>query len=149
MAQSDPESTRDALASFTNTNRAVTPVIGVVLLVLVTVALAGIVSTLIFGLTDGMSQSAPNADVAFQETADGAIVVTHAGGDTLDRGTVEVVYTNQTGSTVREPWLTPVQAGDSPESSPFNVKAGTTIRVVWTSPDGGQSYTVGVYETAV
>ena len=146
MAQSDTERATDALASFLD-HRAVTPVIGVVLLVLVTVALAGIVSTLIFGLTDDVSQSAPNADVTFQPTGDGTIAVTHAGGNTLDRGTVEVVYTNQTGSTVRESWQTPVKAGDSPESSPFNVKAGTTIRVVWLSADGGQSYTVGSYET--
>ena len=144
MAQSETPENGGTRESFTNT-RAISPVIGVVLLVGLTVALSAITGTLVFGLAADVSQTTPTVDVAFTETEGGAISVTHAGGDTLDSGTVEIVFQNQTGSTARETWQAPVEAGDSPESSPFDVKAGTEMHVVWTAADGEQSYTLGTY----
>jgi flagellin-like protein len=141
MAQSDSDAreTGRPTASFTD-HRAISPVIGVVMLVGVTVILAAIIGTFALGIAgDAVTQQTPTADLTFAETDDG-VTITHGGGDTLDSGTAEVVYTNQTGSTVRETWQTPVEAGDSPETSPFDAKAGSEIRVVWRAPDGGESY---------
>jgi flagellin-like protein len=144
MALSEPESGRtpDKIAEVANTERAVSPIIGVILMVAVTVTLSAIVGTLIFGMSQGVSQTTPTADISFQETDSGTVSVTHAGGDTFDTGTVEVVYTNKTGSTVRETWNTPARVGDSPSGGPFSVKAGTEIQVVWTAANGGESYII-------
>ncbi len=142
MALSEPESgiIPDTIAEVANSDRAVSPVIGVVLMIALTVAISAIVGTLIFGITPEIGQTKPTVDVTFQETTSGAISVTHAGGDTLDRGTVEVVYTNKTGSTVRDEWKTPLRIGDSPSGGPYTVKSGTTLRVVWTDTSGDESY---------
>lgn len=150
MARSKPESglIPDAIAEVANTDRAVSPIIGVVLMVAITVTVSAVVGTMVLGLGPDLSQTSPTVDVTFQETSSGEISVTHGGGDTIDSGTVEVVYTNSTGSTVREEWKTPIQTGDSPSSGPFNVKSGTTMNVVWTNADGSESYILESYTVA-
>ena len=144
MAQQN--SKLEAVVSRLNNSRAISPVIGVVLLVAITVVLSGLVGTLIFGFGQNIGQMKPTADFVYMETDSGAVSVTHEGGDSFDMGTVEVVYTNQTGSKVTATWQGPIHAGDSPQAGPFTVKTGTTLRIVWHAPDSDQSYTVGSYE---
>ena len=60
-------------------DRAVSPVIGVILMVAITVILAAVIGTFVLGLGDSLGDTAPQA--SFQ--CDGTALV-HAGGDTLD-----------------------------------------------------------------
>ena len=62
------------------TERAVSPVIGVILMVAITVILAAIIGAFVIGLGGQTTEAAPTA--SFQCQADGNL--THAGGDTLD-----------------------------------------------------------------
>jgi len=149
MASKRTEPRDDASLTNHRLDRAVSPVIGVVLLIALTVMISAIVGTFVLGLAGDMATGqAPTTEVAFAETDSGAISVTHDGGETLDRGTVEIVYTNQTGSTVRETWATPIRSGDSPDAGPFAASSGSTVRVVWAAPGGDSSYVLGEYETA-
>jgi flagellin-like protein len=79
------------------TTRAVSPVIGVVLLVAVTVVLAGTVVAFFLGADSGLRQPAPqvaqaNADLDTQDGFGGGIItVTHQGGDPVTVADVRIV----------------------------------------------------------
>lgn len=146
MAQQKPK--LETVVSSVKESRAVSPIIGIILMVAVTVALAAIVSTLMLGFSEGIGDMKPTADFVYTETDSGAVTVTHEGGSNFESGTVEVVYTNQTGSKVTAKWQGPIYASDSPQAGPFNVKTGTKIRVIWHAPDSGKSYTVSSSEVS-
>ena len=64
-------------------NRAVSPVIGVILMVAITVILAAVIGTFVLGIAPG-EDPAPSAQLTF-DAGDGTdIEVTHSGGDTME-----------------------------------------------------------------
>ena len=71
-----------------SSDRGVSPVIGVILMVAITVILAAVIGTFVLGLGQDVSQTAPQASITF-ENASGAgnITIAHEGGDTLTENT--------------------------------------------------------------
>jgi len=74
--------------------RAVSPVIGVILMVAITVILAAVIGTFVLGLGDQV-ESAPQAsfnfDVETDSSASGDVLsITHRGGDNIDASDIEV-----------------------------------------------------------
>src|SRR6056297_2187850 len=67
-------------------DRAVSPVIGVILMVAITVILAAVIGTFVLGLGDQVSESAPQAQFTFTFTEDATQVT--AGGGVEDRVTI-------------------------------------------------------------
>ena len=69
---------------------AVSPVIGVILMVAITVILAAVIATFVLGLGDQVSNTSPQASFSFSwdgsETEDANLVVIHDGGDTVRAG---------------------------------------------------------------
>ncbi|MFC7176404.1 type IV pilin N-terminal domain-containing protein [Halosegnis marinus] len=141
---------------------AVSPVIGVILMVAITVILAAVIGTFVLGLGDQVQSSAPNANFEFQYDggADGAIddstnaddsfTITHNGGQDVDSSNVQILVD---GTAVPDTnlspgsWDTTISTGSSytaTEDGSNNVfGGGESIRVVWTSPNGGSSNTIG------
>ncbi|MCH7659154.1 MAG: type IV pilin N-terminal domain-containing protein [Euryarchaeota archaeon] len=68
---------------------AVSPVIGVILMVAITVILAAVIGAFVLGLGDGIGDSGPQASLSFSEDGD-TVTVTHQGGDNLS-GDAEAV----------------------------------------------------------
>jgi len=70
---------------FENNERAVSPVIGVILMVAITVILAAVIGSFVLGLGDNLSDSQPTAQLELtgddSDTVD--INIEHVGGDTL------------------------------------------------------------------
>jgi len=66
---------------------AVSPVIGVILMVAITVILAAVIATFVLGLGDQVSNTAPQASFSFDwngpANGDDTLNVTHDGGDTV------------------------------------------------------------------
>lgn len=133
---------------------AVSPVIGVILMVAITVILAAVIGTFVLGLGDQLQQTSPQASFGFSYS-DETLTVTHNGGDGIDgnqlylRGDIEG---DESWFTASNDQLDRVTAGDSvtvgdnganyewEESAPDD---GASIRVVWLSPDGDRSSTLG------
>ena len=65
-------------------NRAVSPVIGVILMVAITVILAAVIGTFVLGLGQDVSQTAPQASISMDSADSGNFTIYHEGGDTLD-----------------------------------------------------------------
>ncbi|MDR5673103.1 type IV pilin N-terminal domain-containing protein [Halalkaliarchaeum sp. AArc-GB] len=73
------------LKEFIGDREAVSPVIGVILMVAITVILAAVIGTFVLGLGDQVGDTAPNAnwDASYDSTAD-EVIFTHQGGDSVD-----------------------------------------------------------------
>jgi len=148
---------------------AVSPVIGVILMVAITVILAAVIGTFVLGLGDQVQQNAPQASFTFDLTEDDStsgnydcedgssladsnsnndrLTITHDGGDKIDAPRLDAK--DDDGSSVA------FEASCSPFASTDSISAGDTInietnvddvvRIVWTSEGGGNSATLGKF----
>jgi flagellin-like protein len=131
-------------------DRAVSPVIAVVLMIAVTVILAAVVAAFALGLSAGEPPPQVNLDFAWDDDA-GQLVITHAGGDPVEAEAVSVLVDGKRAGS-EDFWPDPtITTGDrwkSDEtldpSDPQSIDPGDEVRVVWRG-DGGQSVTLGVY----
>jgi flagellin-like protein len=76
-----------------NDNKAVSPVIGVVLMVAITVILAAAIGSSVFG--QGPSESAPQANINIVPVDENTIKLEHLGGDTIvfdDNATTKLMF---------------------------------------------------------
>ena len=128
---------------FTN-DRAVSPVIGVILMVAITVILAAVIGAFVLGLGDQVSETAPSAQIDFDydDSEDPAIVtLTHDGGDSFESDRVNITgpVTNDEGVVG---WDGTISAGVSSEGNEVDADSGgETIRLVWEG-EGGSSSTI-------
>jgi len=134
-------------------DRAVSPMIGVVLMVAITVTLAATAG--VFVLNVGQDEPAvpqTRFDYTYEE-ATNELVVRHDGGDTLttaNSGSVEVqLYDNTPGSppitaTGSFSLSSGISAGDSVRIA--DAYRGDRVRIVWTAPDGSTTQVISEYE---
>ena len=131
--------------------RGVSPVIGVILMVAITVILAAVIGTFVLGLGDNVN-STPQASWDFElEDVDGddslELRITHNGGDSID-GDLLSIEGLDTGS-VDVFAGTDVTAGSSyiiQEGSLSSADEGETVRLVYTAQDGGSSNVIATYD---
>jgi flagellin-like protein len=80
---------------------AVSPVIGVILMVAITVILAAVIATFVLGLGEQVSDTAPQASFTFEfsenATDAGMLTITHDGGDSIKQ--TELLVRGRNGST--------------------------------------------------
>jgi flagellin-like protein len=75
-----------------NDEGAVSPVIGVILMVAITVILAAVIGTFVLGLGDQVSSNAPQASFTFEydSASNGFLNATHDGGDSVPPGQLSI-----------------------------------------------------------
>jgi len=114
-----------------DSDRGVSPVIGVILMVAITVILAAVIGAFVLGLGDQVSNNAPQASFSFD--FDGTnVTVTHTGGDNIQNSS-SVYVTNGTGENYFEEEVTTGVSKEIPYQS------DDTVRVIWEPPAGGSS----------
>ncbi|OYR41459.1 hypothetical protein DJ82_05225 [Halorubrum sp. Ib24] len=124
---------------FNSDDRAVSPVIGVILMVAITVILAAVIGTFVLGLGDSLGDSQPTAqlDVSFDTDTD-TVTIEHNGGDRIDSDSLEVIVSNASGTESNEGTVSPaLTVGDSVEAS-VNGGSNTTdvrVRIIHTPSD--------------
>ncbi|USZ68334.1 type IV pilin N-terminal domain-containing protein [Halorussus salilacus] len=152
----------EALKSFVggDEERAVSPVIGVILMVAITVILAAVIGTFVLGLGDRVGQSSPNANFGFDYSAGNDIVVevTHDGGDSVEANQVNVsvggadVYAD--GELVDDSgensssWSGDITAGDSIYVD-GKFSDGDEVRVIWSASGSDQTAVIGESEVDI
>ncbi|SEL48967.1 type IV pilin [Haloferax larsenii] len=124
-------------------DRAVSPVIGVILMVAITVILAAVIGTFVLGLGDQVQETAPQASFAFDY--DGSdLVITHESGEAINNQSVTIV--DPSGTTAWNDSINngdgKITAGESNTLTSLNANDGDTVRIVWTSESGGTSSTL-------
>jgi flagellin-like protein len=77
---------------FNKDDRGVSPVIGVILMVAITVILAAVIGTFVLGLGDSLGDSQPTAQLNadLDESAD-EFTIEHAGGDSIESDSLRVI----------------------------------------------------------
>lgn len=128
------------LKSIVSDENAVSPVIGVILMVAITVILAAVIGTFVLGLGDQVQQTAPNAQFS-TSYSDGNVTFTHEGGDGIRAGSLSFTG-GATDTWVGVAGVDPddrVRAGDS---ATVEAAADSTVRLVWESDSGDRTATL-------
>jgi len=132
---------------------AVSPVIGVILMVAITVILAAVIATFVLGLGESVSNTAPQASFStnydsspsagtdsFGDTVNnGLLTVTHSGGDSLEAPNLFVTGGDASG---RKVWSdvfatgSVISAGNSVD---YAVSADDIVRIVWDNSKGNSA----------
>jgi len=124
----------------TDDSRAVSPVIGVILMVAITVILAAVIGTFVLGLGDSV-ESAPQASFDFELSEDtgtnGNLNITHRGGDTIQNSTIDI---RVDGSDISDNGNVDYQSGPGSE-----ITTGSTIVIDITGDISGSTVDI-VYQ---
>lgn len=138
-------------------DRAVSPVIGVVLMVAVTVIVAAVTGAFVFGLGVTDFETAPQAQftVDYNEGASvpsdgcstgssgGVLNITHNGGQSIDVDTLSIVGAGSSSKTWEE--CSSLSAGDqvsNQESAHIEASSDDIVRLVWQSNNEDSSHTM-------
>jgi len=146
----------------------INPVLSVILVVAVTVVLTALVSTVVLGLDDQVSQSPPQATFTFNYDNDatgpdsfgvsggsyeGLLVVTHSGGSTVEAGRLYVTGASSTSGA--RSWgartTSAPQYDDERTVAPGDqltvwIDADDTVRVTWVTESGANSVTLNTWK---
>ncbi|WP_144904328.1 type IV pilin [Halobellus captivus] len=122
---------------------AVSPVIGVILMVAITVILAAVIGAFVLNLGQGIDQSAPQAsfDFDYNETSNN-VTITHQTGDSIDAERLSTTGLAGGSANWTDHMAGTVSAGTSVEFNNTADWSGETIRVVWESQNGENSATL-------
>jgi flagellin-like protein len=142
-------------------DRAVSPVIGVILMVAITVILAAVIGTFVLGLGENVQSNNPSTSFGFDldegstsgttgleggaGSSDGDLTITHESGDTIDPERISIVDDESSsleGGTEVFDSVSEISAGDT---ETVVIDTRDTIRIVWTSEGGGNSATLGTF----
>ena len=124
-----------------DSERAVSPVIGVILMVSITVILAAVIGVFVLEFGSSVSDSPPTVQFDMTVNSDNNAKILHEGGDVFEADSVSItnnesdVFEADNESDVFESGS--VSAGD--ESNSFKVSDEDTVRVVWESDNGEKS----------
>jgi len=153
-------------------DRAVSPVIGVILMVAITVILAAVIGTFVLGLGDQVQNTTPTASFGFDTSNvgndvgnDDQVTITHESGDTIDTNSLKVTIGgttyyeggSETSNVDGTDVVTPTNSwgGDSisagstltvAENGNADEWSGETeVRVIFNNPDSDSSATLGSF----
>jgi len=130
---------------------AVSPVIGVILMVAITVILAAVIASFVLGLGD-QNNPAPTTNFNFDwdngsaSSADGSLTITHGDGDELDA--TQVFVRGDYSPTGNQDWQSLSSSSPSTVSAGQSITIGGsmasdyTINVVWEDPDSDTTSTL-------
>jgi len=131
---------------------AVSPVIGVILMVAITVILAAVIGTFVLGLGGQVQDTAPNAQFTFNEDSGGNLTITNDGGQSVNVNNMNVTGDNSTNPINNcqnsSSWggADELSAGDSCTVPEGQLDPDETVRIIWESDEGGTSSTLADYE---
>jgi len=130
---------------------AVSPVIGVILMVAITVILAAVIGAFVLDIGN-QQQPVPQAtyDWSQDETAN-TVTLEHTGGDGIEASHVKFQDSSSNiDKTDGKDWSSDkITAGDSIEFDALSDKDSGTISVVWTSSSGDSSQVLTEYDYSV
>ena len=127
-------------------DRGVSPVIGVILMVAITVILAAVIATFVLGLGEQVSSTAPQVTVDWSQNEPGTgsfeVNATHNGGATVEAE--NIVASGDGSGTVDPGGNTEISSGE--RLVYWNgLSSGNEVSVVWESDDGGTTATLSDY----
>ena len=134
----DPSSSSD--------DRGVSPVIGVILMVALTVILATVLGTVVLDFASGVSEQPPQAAFDYEfDTVDNNVTITHISGDRIDNSTLRVQIDGERALGDGDGgWSDEIAAGDSVtiNGTDYGAGRGDTVRIIWQNPASSSANTI-------
>lgn len=143
-------------------DRAVSPVIGVILMVAITVILAAVIGTFVLGLGNKVGTTQPNVqfDFEYSEDSPNRIEITHSGGESLQtsqlqvqvegEGTVWQKNGNDNYVVDDTSWEEDeIIAGASLSLGDSGFTDGDSVKVIWSAEGSDNSAVIGESEVAI
>ena len=125
-------------------DRGVSPVIGVILMVALTVILATVLGTVVLDFTGSISAQPPQAAFDYEFT-DENVTITHVSGDQMDNASlsVQIGEKEALGDRVDDGWNGDITAGDSVTINRTAAGADKgTVRIIWQNPSDSSANTL-------
>ena len=120
---------------FDSDDRGVSPVIGVILMVAITVILAAVIGAFVLELGSSVATEQPQASFDFEFNGSN-VTVTHQGGSEIDNSSISVVLDNSDHNwSDTDGIITAGESMDSSDISSYNDSADT-VQVVWNGENG-------------
>jgi flagellin-like protein len=145
------------LSNLLDDDSAVSPVIGVILMVAITVILAAVIATFVLGLGEQVSNTSPTAQFNTNwdgnATNAGNLTFTHAGGDTISSDNLNLRGQTGNGDTIGMTWTNATDGSKSQVSAGMSATYGDgsdedkvasngVVRLVWQNSEGSSSATL-------
>ena len=128
---------------FQNDDRAVSPVIGVILMVAITVILAAVIGTFVLGLGDSLGDNQPSAQLSVADAGDGNITIDHNGGDTVNLDNLDVVVRDGSTTLERET----VSEFESVSELNGTISVGDSARLAYNNSNGDSADNIRLIHT--
>jgi len=114
-------------------DRGVSPVIGVILMVAITVILAAVIGTFVLGLGDSLEQ-APQAqlDAELDTAGSDAVIISHNGGDSIPMSDIRVTIAGTEEAISHDNSETNLEVGESATTDNTGFSEGQTVKVIHT-----------------
>jgi len=133
-------------------SRGVSPVIGVILMVALTVILATVLGTVVLDFASGLSKQPPQAAFDYERNGADEITVTHVSGERINHNRLRItvggdeVYPDDSGSDISKTgWASPVGVGDTVDIEHAGADGGDTVRIIWQNPSGQSANTLSTW----
>ena len=130
---------------------AVSPVIGVILMVAITVILAAVIGTMVLGLTGNVNQTAPQASFTFSQTPNGGgsgynVTIDDNGGDSIPINNINVTVGGSTQGVTWSTGTNDVAAGSS--TTLTGLSNGDQIKIIWKKNNGKSAQVLATYKVS-
>jgi len=133
-------------------SRGVSPVIGVILMVALTVILATVLGTVVLDFASGLSEQPPQAAFDYERNSADEITITHVSGDQIDNNRLRItvggdeVYPDGSGPDISKTgWASPIEAGDTVDIEHSGADGGDSVRIIWQNPSGQSANTLSTW----
>ncbi len=140
-------------ATHSTNDRAVSPVIGVILMVAITVIMATMIGSVFLDYAGQVSDQPPQAAFDYEQTDTDEIRITHVSGERIDNQQLRIivggdeVYPDDSGADVdKTGWASPVAVGDTVDIEHTDADSGDTVRIVWQNPSGQSANTLSTWQ---
>ena len=126
---------------------AVSPVIGVILMVAITVILAAVIASFVLGLGDQAQQATPQASFSWDyDTSVSNVTITHDGGDSIEAQELYVRgdFDGEASAETWGNWSSITDASEVTAGNGIDVGAGSAydLRVIYETQEGDSSATL-------
>lgn len=139
---------RDKANGINGDERAVSPVVGVALLIAITVILAAVIGFVVLDTTDAQNAASTDARMDFSGTTSSGLTIAHAGGDAINKSNLVVKRngTTLTGYTISGSG--DFSTGETIEIDKSNVAANDRFVVVYDDPNSNRETQIATYEVS-
>jgi len=124
---------------------AVSPVIGVILMVAITVILAAVIAAFVFGMASGITKTKNVAATARQVGSNGCVITWQGGPDNAMVNGYNVTVWNSTSPSVANLWINTCNTVGNSTSLPWCTAGNDHVTVVGSFTDGSQQVVLDTY----